>query len=1073
MLEIRQALGRGVAYIARHLESDGHFLGSEAVPSDTDPSVIAYIQTVLDELSARGVPGADTVAQGAARWLSRNSNPAQAAGLATFSMADSLADGRELVNRQLPDGSWPAESEGATMSDGGRFVATATRLRALAASMPAIFANAEDDRSFWRDGYVILDFLNPQEVEILSQAHLRIEGTSVAGFYSTWFRSLEVRAETDRATRAVVAPKLKTLFPEYRMVFGTFMSKGCEGETAFPLHQDPSLIDERQWTPLTFWTPLVDVDVINGCMHVAPGSHLLCSGPRPSFSPFPYPELEGRLRQQYMTPVAMRAGQLLIFHSGLIHVSPENLSGSLRVATAGVMIPEAAQLQFCRLNPSSEGTEVFAVEDSFYLRMRAEDSLTDVPKLGEYPAVQGSLDLSGLPVAPGFVEQPTPAAPPAQSLPLTARAGRLGESKMAASESRVALLCIDPLRNELGDFKPFNYSVRKVQAAILANPSLDVEVKVFDYDSKNAEEFAARIEEMDPDIVGASAYVWSFPTFYEVARLLKRSRPDRLIVFGGPSARMEMFNLAPFRDGPQFIDALVLGEGEEVFQEIVALKDWSRARLCTIPGIAASTGDGWFLTPAREVPVLDTLASPFQMGLVSNVKTAHLETFRGCPLSCTFCQWGDLSKANRIFSVEYLVRELGSYVSMGLRSVMIVDAALNLNLRAFRNLCTAEREVGFFKKAFLHAEIYPQYLTEEHMSFLREVGGGLNLGLGLQSYNKSVLGNVERPFDEARFERVVGELLQITPRSEIEIIMGLPGDDPESFRTTLHRALGLGASVRVYHCLVLPNALMSRSPASFDMEYDPINLSMISCLGWKDGAIRRMSEELTVLSRSIPGAFLHNDGYGWHFPSPAESKKGEKGWHFMLSETESGANGGSAPGAAMESPLSIAGPPAYDLPGAVACEEPESDAAAAPAPAVGPARLSVEPALGDALSAGVSRATAAAWELLDIEREQDLLTLKVGTPFGELMLDMRPAIEGTNRFKVVDGVAYSYRGSERDMPGGALKQFESVIEHLRQLIPTVLGAPASAASVQPSTVLQRPTTAASAPAAAVVDDARS
>ena len=74
--------------------------------------------------------------------------------------------------------------------------------------MPAIFDRAEDDRSFRHDGYVVVDFLSSDEVAVLLQAHGRIEGTAVTGFYSTWFRSLEVRAETDRSTRAIVGPMM-------------------------------------------------------------------------------------------------------------------------------------------------------------------------------------------------------------------------------------------------------------------------------------------------------------------------------------------------------------------------------------------------------------------------------------------------------------------------------------------------------------------------------------------------------------------------------------------------------------------------------------------------------------------------------------------------------------------------------------------------------------------------------------------------------------------------------------------------------------------------------------------------
>jgi radical SAM superfamily enzyme YgiQ (UPF0313 family) len=441
---------------------------------------------------------------------------------------------------------------------------------------------------------------------------------------------------------------------------------------------------------------------------------------------------------------------------------------------------------------------------------------------------------------------------------------------MAGKDTRVALLCLDPLPEQKGAFRPFNYSVRKVHAAVETNPALGARVEVFDSGSKDADEFVGRIEKFDPDVIGVSAYVWSFPTFIEVCRELKKRRPDRTVVFGGPSARREMFLLPPFRDGLEVVDALVLGEGEDIFQEILALPERGRSDLAAIKGLAVSTGDGWHVTPEHEQPILDTLASPFQLGLVPPGKTGHLETFRGCPLSCTFCQWGDLKKTNRIFSVDYLVRELGAFQKLGLKGAMIVDAALNLNARAFRNLRAAEREVGFFRNATLNAEIYPQYMTDDHLEFLSEVGGGADLGLGLQSYDRDVLGNVERPFDAARFERVVRDVLAIAPNTAIEIIMGLPGDSPDSFRRTFDRAVRLGASVHVFRCLVLPNALMSRAPESFAMVYDPITLRMESCLGWKPGEIDAMAAELDRMAGTSEGAWLHNDDCGWYFPSNFE-----------------------------------------------------------------------------------------------------------------------------------------------------------------------------------------------------------
>lgn len=605
-------------------------------------------------------------------------------------------------------------------------------------------------------------------------------------------------------------------------------------------------------------------------------------------------------------------------------------------------------------------------------------------------------------------------------------------AEVRARDPRVALLCIDPLRAEHGDFKPFNYSVRKVQASLVGQIPADVEVRVFEYTSREAAAFLEELERFDPDVIGASTYVWSFPTFFEVARALKRRRPDRLVVFGGPSARSELFALPPFRDGASFVDALVLGEGEEVFREIVTLGTRRREELARVAGLSLSNGTAFVLTPERALPVLDGLPSPFQLGLVAGVKTAHLETFRGCPLSCTFCQWGDLSKANRIFSVDYLVRELGAYKAMGLRSAMIVDAALNLNPRAFRNLRAAEREVRFFADSFLHTEIYPQYINDDHLEFLREVGGGLNLGLGLQSYDRGVLGNVERPFDERKFERVVRELLTITSRTELEIIMGLPGDNPESFRRTLHRALGLGTSVRVYHCLVLPNALMSRAPAHFGMEFDPIDLSMIRCLGWEGDAIARMAEELTTLVQSIPGAFLHNDGFGWHFPSAVEAAKGEAGFHYMLT----GTIGDGSPVTPRPSGHLA------NLPADVALARLRSGAANPDATT--PSLRTTEPALYGALVSEVRRSTSGMFELIEATREGAGVLLSLRVPGAELQLDVRPA-SASPSYRTVDGVAYSYRRPPKPFEAVVMPTLERLLGSLPPFAATMLAAPESAA----------------------------
>ena len=70
------------------------------------------------------------------------------------------------------------------------------------------------------------------------------------------------------------------------------------------------------------------------------------------------------------------------------------------------------------------------------------------------------------------------------------------------------------------------------------------------------------------------------------------------------------------------------------------------------------------------------------------------------------------------------------------------------------------------------------------------------------------------------------------------LILGLPGDSPASFRDTLRRALELPCRIRVYLCLVLPDAFLTRAPPEYAIDFDPITLQMRSCLGWSEAELR-------------------------------------------------------------------------------------------------------------------------------------------------------------------------------------------------------------------------------------------
>ncbi|MGH8749518.1 MAG: B12-binding domain-containing radical SAM protein [Burkholderiales bacterium] len=432
------------------------------------------------------------------------------------------------------------------------------------------------------------------------------------------------------------------------------------------------------------------------------------------------------------------------------------------------------------------------------------------------------------------------------------------------SGRRVALLARYPERDPAMPQFISNHGVRMVEATLRAASLSGLELRVWDLIGGSIEAVVDEVLAYDPDVAGFSTYLWSFPFFVEVAEALKRDDPRRVVVFGGPSARPSMLGQTPFRAAREWIDALVINEGEHSFLEIVAQADRGAAGLAAIPGLALPAAvQGWWETPARPLGDLNELPSPYGMDLVPHGGLGVLQTYRGCPFTCSFCEWGTLESPKRVREVDHLCAEFAGMARHDVGGAIEVDAGLNLNQHAFRNLREAADRTGFFRDRHLICEVYPAKVRQEHIDFLGSVGRAL-VGIGLQSFDNKVLAHVERSYDEERFEETLAQLTGVADVA-IEIIMGLPGDTPQNFRTSFERARRYPCALRVYHCVVLPSALMVRAPAEYGMVYDPVTLKMRSCLGWPEAEFRGEAEYVSRRA-AIEGGQCGE--FFWIFPPP-------------------------------------------------------------------------------------------------------------------------------------------------------------------------------------------------------------
>jgi len=538
---------------------------------------------------------------------------------------------------------------------------------------------------------------------------------------------------------------------------------------------------------------------------------------------------------------------------------------------------------------------------------------------------------------------------------------------------RIALIAVDAQwRDPNGTFFSFSYGIEALRAAIVSAPeSADVEVRIIDLRSDDPDAYFAEIADFRPTLVGLSTYIWSLEVFAGLTERLRRHDPRVVIVAGGPAARRNVLDLPPHHALRDRLDAIVPGEGEAVIREL-ARHHLDRGWRTRVAGLELPQRGLWRRSGEAERPEIGAFPSPYQLDLAPKGKSGYVETFRGCPIHCAFCQWGD-QKSDRVHSAEYLARHLEGLRRAEVPNVFFLDAAFNLSPRAFRSLVAAEAEVGVLKDMIVHGHLYPTFLEEHHLDFFDRCGQ-IQASVGIQSFDPEVLQRLGRPFDIDRFQRVLRRMRGRVD-VDIELIYGLPGDNPESFRRTLETSLELGHSVKIFRCLVLPDALLERA-AEMGIDYDPRTFEMIACEGWPADVFESEWRRVSELAASFDRPILNDDWVG--FVVRRHQRLDDKG-----ARDDHGAGDG-----------------AHDV-----CD-----------PNLEQAPL--ESAAIDRLRGAIASA-ATGWSLRGVRGREGLLLVELTTPREEVVLEVVPHVAGARFFAERGGLAYSHRGplSRESAPG--------------------------------------------------------
>lgn len=333
----------------------------------------------------------------------------------------------------------------------------------------------------------------------------------------------------------------------------------------------------------------------------------------------------------------------------------------------------------------------------------------------------------------------------------------------------------------------------------------------------------------DPAVFLASCYVWNTNKNLRMCRQVKERHPGAMTVVGGPHVPDDV---EPFLRAHPEVDVALHKEGEIPLARLLVAALDDEPDLSTVPSASWLDADGGFHhQPAGEqLPRHIDVPSPWLQGhLDRSIEVARAagyapmalwETNRGCPYSCTFCDWGSSTMSKiRTFPEERLHAEIELFAERGIDAVMCCDANFGILPRdeeLAARLVAAKRRTGHPRKFVTsYAKNANDRVVAISARFTRD---GMSNGaiLAMQSASEEVLTAVKRSnMPAANYERLARRFAGEGVECYTEVILGLPRETRRSFVDGLCRMLRMGIhdDIMIYECVVLPNSELGH-PAS-------------------------------------------------------------------------------------------------------------------------------------------------------------------------------------------------------------------------------------------------------------------
>ena len=335
------------------------------------------------------------------------------------------------------------------------------------------------------------------------------------------------------------------------------------------------------------------------------------------------------------------------------------------------------------------------------------------------------------------------------------------------------------------------------------------------YSRRPVDEVVSLLE--SPFMVLFSCNVWNMEYNKAVAEEIKSVYPECLITFGGHNISPDGKDLERYA----FVDFLTHRFGEEPTEGILESLALEK-NLSDVSNISLRTNNGDVVTTKYEPQTGTDYPSPYLTGVFDEIFKDDIsfsglfESNRGCPNSCSFCDWSSLKSKVRLFPMERVIAEINWFVEHKIEYIYCTDG----------NFCLFDRDAEIAdyivecKEKYGYPKIFKAFFTKNRFNFVFDVStkfftSGLDKAktISFQSMNSEVLKNVGRKnISTEKFRELMKKYNELNIATFSELILGLPGETYTSFCEGVRDLIENGQhfAINIYPCELLPNSEMGQ-----------------------------------------------------------------------------------------------------------------------------------------------------------------------------------------------------------------------------------------------------------------------